>query len=248
MIDQSDINKLQDTETEAISSDISPKSQSDSSNHMVENKETNIENTTSENSEYDSKDIPGMNLPASLNTIELVREIQSIVKMTLDSITPIVAFAMQVKKVFDDYREPLRQLYEDSITFFDGIKNVVIGFRNYLDILETLKRNQITVWYNVDFCFSEDFTNSDQVSSLLLKYFTSNENDKLVKLINDCKLNCRCATTSILINQVEAALLRNDYHLAAIGLTAILDGILSEVSEDTAQRVERRLTKIERSG
>lgn len=199
----------------------------------------------SEDSSINIQEPSNINLPGSAAINQLLSNIHTYHTKIVDDIKPFVSFARQLSKALEDNRDSFQRIYKAAAAFAEGFKTIAINFRKYVDILTALKDNQFTVWYGVDLSAFDKPINPELINTYMLDYFISNENEKLNKLINDCELSYNSSPVFNLLNQAISSMLHGEYHISAVGFTAILDSILSEVSENTAHKVERRLALIE---
>lgn len=178
---------------------------------------------------------------------ELHDNIKSIQAKSKELIQPLIDLQNRTTQMILQFREPIQRILSTIQSYSDIFKSYAKNLYQESKIIEVLKNNQFTVWYIVEFDDSRmDTLDSNYVNEFMLAFFLANENQRLNKLIIDCREFTKNSTLNSLFEQASNSLLNDDYHLAIIGLTAILDSLLTSFSEDDTPKIKRRLDLIDK--
>lgn len=126
----------------------------------------------------------------------------------------------------------------------DNIVEYLLGLSNLNDwykAIEKLSKSQYMFTDDLDLDFAQKVNESDDVDLLIEKYYFNNDGNNIKKVIDHCNSkNILSAQSNLYIEIIEAYKLGH-YHLAIVGLFALIDGVLSEISETEITNFKKRI-------
>ena len=87
---------------------------------------------------------------------------------------------------------------------------------------------------------------SNDVAATVEQFYTENDHQELDSVINRCRQAKQISAYSELFSQTISAYQATHYHLACLGMLAMVDGALSDVSENKKTSYRVRLQEIEK--
>ncbi len=158
-----------------------------------------------------------------------------------ETMNTIATISKKINRILEDVQEPFKLIFEAVRAFSENFERMLLSTRSVFRTIEILKNNQFTLWYSVEIPDSTDLDDPMSINDYMLNFFTSNSEFKLRKLICDCRASLDGSSAVILYDQAITCLQHSDFHIAMLGFTAILDGLLSLVSECDATSIKKRV-------
>lgn len=93
---------------------------------------------------------------------------------------------------------------------------------------------------------AQNIGQSDSVAATVEQFYTQNNNHEINGAIDRCRCAKQTSAYSELLSQTISAYQSEHYHLACLGMLAIVDGTLSDVSENKKTGYKVRLQEIEK--
>lgn len=121
--------------------------------------------------------------------------------------------------------------------------------------------SELSVWFSavqkmadVQIVFTGDLSldmahricQSDNVAATVEQFYTENDNHEINSVIERCRQAKQTSDYSELFSQTISAYQAEHYHLACLGMLAMVDGTLSDVSENRKTGYKIRLEEIEK--
>ena len=131
----------------------------------------------------------------------------------------------------------------------DTIEQYILAFANlghWYAAVKVLADHQIV--------FTEDLTteqitainNGDNVDEIVEKHFFSNNSQHINDVICRCQMYVQLTSYAELFTQITAAYEASHFHLACIGMFAVVDCVLADFSENSKTNYKSRIEDIEK--
>lgn len=114
-----------------------------------------------------------------------------------------------------------------------NIADFLLRFSNFSAwyvAIQKLSQNQILFIEDIDIEFATKIKNSNDIKTMIERYYFDNSDERINTLILDCKNAVLLSKYKELYIQTITAYKNGSYQLACIGLFCIIDGLLSDVS------------------
>jgi len=111
-------------------------------------------------------------------------------------------------------------------------------------VVNKLGEAQFIYWDLLSDGFIDTILNSKDINKSLLEYCQKDNYAKINKTIQKCSKHVLMINYKRLFFQTISAYRNKKYDLSAVGLLAIIDGLLSDVSEKTTTDINRRVDTI----
>lgn len=136
-------------------------------------------------------------------------------------------------------------------------------FINFTKMMEPIRRlcsvslkfgeNQFVIWEYLDSATNDNFLEADDADEWLLSWCEENDSIRITESINLCTKSPNIEPYSVLFSQSILAYEREYFSLSILGLLSVVDGLLSDLSENHATKIKERAEaifdkKIENSG
>lgn len=181
-----------------------------------------------------------------VNIPEVIKKMQIMHKQIESSIHPVIKNALEIQRKISrmipripealtklaEMMEPIRRLCAVSCKFGD---------------------NQFIIWEYLDSSTSYNFLEAKDADEWLLSWCEENDAIRITESISLCTRSPNIEPYSILFSQSILAYEREHFSLSILGLLSIVDGLLSDLSENHATKIRERAEaifdkKIENSG
>lgn len=131
----------------------------------------------------------------------------------------------------------------------ETIRNFIISFSNfstYCSAIEKMAQRQIMFSDDISIDFAEAICNSDNIDTLVEDYYFGTDTHHIDIVMNRCdKAKCLRDYQNLFL-QITDTYSRQQYHLACIGLFAIADGLMADISTmKKSTSFEKRIKSIE---
>ena len=159
-------------------------------------------------------------------------------RSTLNGIIYVVQKAVAVFEAAQDwYLQNAEKIHEYFTMFID--------FGCFVSAIQKLAENQIIFTGDLTLELAQNICESDHLCSIIEQYYTENNNQEINAVIERCQKAKQLTEYSPLFSQILTAYQYKHYHLACLGMLAVIDGTLSDVSENKKTNYKKRLQKIE---
>lgn len=111
--------------------------------------------------------------------------------------------------------------------------------------VRTMAEAQIVFTGDLSLEFAQEICKSEDVGKTVEQFYTQDNHNELNAVIARCQHEKQGSTYSELFSQIIAAYQMEHYHIACLGMFAVIDGSLSDVSENNKTSYKERLKKIE---
>ena len=146
---------------------------------------------------------------------------------------------MTVLERIGEMTESVFLAYRSAVA--EGLRNVdITKLLNLLQQVETLQRwyktvrilaeNQFAFTDDIDEILIDSILDEKDVENAVKEYYLLDDKKRLVSLIDRCNCSIKSYNNIELFSQIVSAFEQNSYHLACIGLFAVIDGLLSQAS------------------
>ena len=119
-----------------------------------------------------------------------------------------------------------------------------VEFGQFLVAVNILKGSQFIFTDDIDSELANEICTSENVEHVVENYYFSPTDDKAISLIDRCKSELESESDSRLFDQIIHAYNNGHYQLACIGLFALIDGVLSDLSKNTTPKFKERVNII----
>lgn len=109
-----------------------------------------------------------------------------------------------------------------------------------------LGENQIVFTGDLSSEMAQKICKSDNVVETIEEYYTKDSDREINAVIERCQKAKQTSTYLELFSQIMTAYQAKHYHLACLGMLTVVDGTLSDVSEDIRTGYKPRLEEIEK--
>lgn len=150
-----------------------------------------------------------------------------------------------VKKV-DDVFAFAQNWYQQNAKIIQEYLALFVDLSYWFTAIQRLAENQIIFTGNLTFELAQNICKSDNLYVVVEQYYTQNNNHEINVIIERCKQAKLLSPYSSLFSQVLTAYKHKHYHLACLGMLAIVDGALSDVSENKKTNYKVRFEEIEK--
>lgn len=140
---------------------------------------------------------------------------------------------LEINKVFSSIFQAFEEAKANSKELFKP-----------LSALSIFSKNQYVVWERIPPDFLEAVLNTDDIDSVLLKYEIKDNEKKISNVIDSCKKSKYIEKRDVLFSQTIDAYNSKNYALATIGICAIIDGVLTDASNNHITSISKRSKEI----
>ncbi|MCH5320542.1 MAG: hypothetical protein J1E36_02185 [Eubacterium sp.] len=131
----------------------------------------------------------------------------------------------------------------------DTIASCIEGFIDFGiwgSAIKKLEDKQIVFTDDITSELAKEIYDADDVDAIVEQYYFQNFEERMSLLIDRCQQSSQVIEYQNLYSQIISAYRMTHYHLACIGLFAMLDGILADISNLITTNYKKRLNIIER--
>lgn len=116
----------------------------------------------------------------------------------------------------------------------------------WFSAVRRMAETQIVFTGDLSLDLAQRICQSDSVATTVEQFYTENDNHEINGVIDRCRQAKQTSAYSELFHQTISAYQVEYYHLACLGMLAIVDGTLSDVSENKKTSYKVRLQEIEK--
>lgn len=159
----------------------------------------------------------------------------------------------------------LEYFFRGMIEFIELMGNAFLSFHNwYTQNAATIAQyvcafSNLSLWYGTveilagqQIVFTEDLSAeliaeinaTDNVSGVIENYFFSNDAQRMDKMVSRCQIFLQSSSYTELFHEIITAYSSSHYHLACIGMFALVDGVLADFSQNSATSYRKRIRDI----
>ncbi len=142
--------------------------------------------------------------------------------------------------------ETAQSWYEQNNTEIKEYLMLFADFSCWLTAVQKLAENQIVFTGDLTLELAQNICKSKNLCVIMEQYYTENNNCKINAVIERCQQAKKLSAYSSLFTQILIAYQHKHYQLACLGMLAVVDGALSDVSESKITSFKDRLQDIKR--
>lgn len=116
----------------------------------------------------------------------------------------------------------------------------------WFSAVQRMAEAQIVFTGNLSLDMAQKVYKSDNVAATVELFYTENDNYEINCVIERCQKANQTTAYAELLTQTVSAYQAEHYHLACLGMLAVVDGVLSDVSENKKTSYKLRLQEIEK--
>ncbi len=131
----------------------------------------------------------------------------------------------------------------------DNIVEYIKTFENFAvwcSATEKLAKKQIVFTDDLTLEMAKEIKYSADIDKFIQNYYFENDNRNLIMLIERCQASNLIKEYKILFTQILDSYNKEHYQLACLGLFSILDGLLSDVSNNNTTSFNKRINVVEK--
>ena len=158
----------------------------------------------------------------------------------------------QVKRIYEQRTEWFQSIQEATQKHYAALQalidaskqiedifkqiSVTINIPDSLKIVGKMGESQYVYWDYVTSTFVDDAINANDFEMFLLDYESKNNYEKSELLISECDIHPFLQQYQVLFLQCIECYRNEQYNIAAVGLTAIIDAVLSEATQNPTHK------------
>ena len=145
------------------------------------------------------------------------------------------------------FQEVLKPISEMMNTFQENIKVITLGIYNVtreFDAIKKLGDSQFVYWNDLSQEFVEELLEAKDVDKLLREKIIANNYSNVNATIEECISDSLMQTHKQLFKQAVVCFRKGYYEISINGLTSIIDGLLSDISGNTAHNMSPRIRAV----
>lgn len=154
----------------------------------------------------------------------------------------VILVVQRVAEVFSSAHTWYQKNAETINTYFAAFAGLSLWF----SAVQKMADAQIVFTGNLSLEMAQEICTSNNASAVVERYYTEDDNRELGEVFSRCQQASQVSACSELFSQIISAYYAGHYHLACLGMLAVVDGILSDVSamkESTSYK--KRIQKLE---
>lgn len=160
-------------------------------------------------------------------------------RSVLDGLILIVQKAADVFATAQNWYQQNAETINEYLTTFAGLSC-------WFAAVQKMAKAQIVFTNDLSLDMAQRICQSDNVVAIVEQYYTENDDHEINDVIVRCKQAKQTSAYSELLSQTIDAYQAKHYHLACLGMLAMVDGTLSDVSENKKPGFKIRLDEIEK--
>lgn len=145
---------------------------------------------------------------------------------------------------FADMLNKINDWCERNADTFLAYINAFVDFGILYTAVEKMRERQIVFTDNLSVEFANKVCNSEDVDATVQEYYYANDEQQINALILRCRQSQKVMAHGSLFSEIEAAYRIGHYQLACIGLFSLIDGIISDISNDGTTKFKKRIDYI----
>lgn len=156
------------------------------------------------------------------------------------------AWLQPIQETIQKYNDVLQPIVEASKQFDESFKQLTASIKvpDSLKVVEKMKSSQYVYWDYLGSVFVDDAIHSFDFDMFLLDCESENNYGKSKQLINECSTHPFLQPYSVLFTQAIQSYRNEQYNIAAVGFTAIIDAVLSEATKNPTHKPKERCNTI----
>lgn len=180
------------------------------------------------------------------STSDLVKSINlSLSNEVYENCANIARWATEMVQQFQDSIRQLVETYKQNIDLeIKTLRQTFARFSRLYSVIEIMGEAQFVCWEYLSTSYIDSIINSDNVNKTLREHF---ELDRYRKVNNTIEKTLSapvmCKHQRLYLQSVHA-FQNGDRDLAVIGFTSVLDGLLSDVTNDPTHQLKKRIDSI----
>lgn len=152
-----------------------------------------------------------------------------------------IRFVQEFANVLKEYQDWFEQHRETIIAYIQAFAE----FGKWHSAMQKMADNQIIFTDDLPIELVVEINNAENVEPIVQSYFWDNNGAHMEELIARCGENGHICGRSEFYAEIISSYRLAHYQLACTGLFSLLDGVLSEISQDDLTNFNKRIAKIE---
>ena len=136
--------------------------------------------------------------------------------------------------------------YQQNADTINAYLTTFAGLSCWFAAVQTMAGAQIVFTGDLSLDLAQEICKSEDVGKTIEQFYTKDEHSELNAVIARCQQAKQDSPYSELLSQIIAAYQMEHYHLACLGMFAVIDGSLSDVSENNKTSYKERLKQVEK--
>jgi len=196
----------------------------------------NISNTIAKN--INESFVPEFERLTSANNKIKISEFSQFAASISDSLAPEIE---KVTAGLSDAFKPINIYFEK---IYAETQKIASEIAKPFVMLKNLGENQFVYWDWFDNDFCNEVLSTDDINNLLFEYYSQDNFKRINETIDRCKHDSIMKSYSELFSQAIICYQNKQYNISILGLIAIADSILSEVTQNETHRYKARVERI----
>lgn len=157
----------------------------------------------------------------------------------LNSLIYIIQRAAEVFELAQNWY----QQHKDTISAY---LSIFAELSYWFSAVQKMADAQIVFTGDLSFDLAQQICQSDNVTATVEQFYTENNDHEINIVIARCRQATQTSAYSELFSQTISAYQHGHYHLACLGMFSIIDGMLSDISENKITSFKTRIKQIEK--
>lgn len=136
--------------------------------------------------------------------------------------------------------------YQQNVDTINAYLTTFAGLSLWFSAVQEMADAQIVFTSDLSVDLAQRICQSNDVAATVEQFYTENDDYEIKSVIDRCRRAQQTSAYSELFSQTISAYQVGHYHLACLGMLAIVDGALSDVSENQKTSYKVRLQEIEK--
>lgn len=160
-----------------------------------------------------------------------------------DSVSKIVKEQIQFQNQIKEIASSLNEAMKPIMSKYEEMAKSISNAMKPIKAIGILADNQYIQWNKLSDNFVEMIINSEDVNSALENYYITTDYEEVYDIAEKCKEKLLATKKKVFLQSIDAYK-NGSYELAAVGLSSVVDGIMSEVSGDISSSINRKIKPI----
>lgn len=180
----------------------------------------------------------------TLPQIELQQRLAELTRPMLNYQQMTENITRPLRKALEQQKHIIQPLVDLSAKISASLQNVIsipnISFPASLGAMLKLSTVQYVFWDSFDEDFAIRVNSTENLDEFLLENEQSNDFESIKKIFDYCWISRYIEPYKVLFAQAIQAFNYKLYNLSAIGFTAVIDGVLTEITEIPSHKAEKK--------
>lgn len=154
------------------------------------------------------------------------------------------SFAIEAKRIYEEVFLPIGNWFNENKDTIQAVGQLFLDARVALQAAERLGDKQYVLWQSIDRELAESIIQAEDIDDIMQGYYESNNGEQINTMLEHCREAEIIQPQSDLYSQIEWSYRNERYNLAAVGLMALLDGMMAVASGDIGTSLKKKLDLI----